>query len=452
MELLVGDIDTQILNPRSCTRGLSIVREVCRARPNGYQFMPKYRQHVWDGYITLMPSLTTFPSGLLSRVQAALAEAHIEVNVRYETEVFPVPGAVFPEDLQGITLRGYQVDAANDLLKAGRGIAHMATNSGKTEVMAAMLKALGIPRSLILLHRKELMYQTAARFNARLGVEIGMIGDGIWREQLITVAMIQTLSARFHEYEPAGNKVLMVDECHHASAARMLGVLRLIPGKYRFGFSGTPLKDDVLSDMRLMAYTGDVISKVSNQFMIDNEYSAKPYIRISVVEEFDKNIWKLSYSDAYDTMIVKNDVHNKRIRNYAQESAGTVLILVEHLEHGRILNGLIANSIFVNGSDTTEYRQGVLERMRSGKGIYIATSIFDEGVDVPNISTLILAGGGKNYARILQRIGRGLRRKEDNRLIVYDFIDDTNKYLLDQSSKRIKTYVNEGFETDLVRL
>ena len=127
-----------------------------------------------------------------------------------------------------------------------------------------------------------------------------------------------------------------------------------------------------------------------------------------------------------------------------------MLILVNQLEQGRLLRDAISNSVFVHGSDDTSYRQGVLSTMRATtKGIFIASPIFDEGIDVPAVDTVILAGGGKGHVKLLQRIGRGLRQKAHNELIVIDFLDDTNEYLLKHSQERINIYEQEGFEIEL---
>lgn len=448
MDIIVGDIFSRIANPMAVPSALALIRGICRARPKGYQYMPKFRAKHWDGYVSLMSTVASFPSGLVEMVKCGLEEKGYRVNLVYAYNKCTYT-TVTDDFLDGITLRKYQVDAANALLSAGRGVAKMATNSGKTEVMAALIKAIGFRKTLVLLHREELLYQTAERFSKRLGIEVGMIGDGNWQPKNVTVAMIQTLASKLKKFDPAGNTLLMIDECHHAPSARMLDAMQRIPGQFRFGFSGTPLSNDVLSDMKLIAYTGEIVVEVSNDFMIEEGFSAKPVINISIVEDLDDSNWEMPYSDAYDRLIVNNETRNKRIAELAKSSSGTVLILIERIAHGKILKKLISKSVFISGSDTTEKRQKALHKMNDG-GVYIATTIFDEGIDVPNINTLILAGGGRSYHKMLQRIGRGLRKKSDNRLVVYDFIDDTNFYLLRHSQRRIDVYAEEGFETTVI--
>jgi superfamily II DNA or RNA helicase len=243
----------------------------------------------------------------------------------------------------------------------------------------------------------------------------------------------------------------MVDECHHLSSKSMMNIVDGISGAYRFGFSGTPLKHDLLSDLKLIAVTGRVVIDISNDYLIKAGFSATPKVYLYTIEDQDKDDWELPYQRAYSELIVKNEKRNQIIVDIAKKAKGTVLILVNIIQHGKMLESMIPDSIFVNGSDEMEKRFGALDAMRTQpKGIFIASPIFDEGIDVPGLDNVILACGGKSHIKLLQRIGRGLRRKESNNILnVYDFIDDTNQYLLEHSDVRIDTYVQEGFETIL---
>lgn len=444
MEIIVDDIYSSVLHPKDHVSALAVIREACKARPEGYQYSKKFRQHRWDGYISLMGGFAKFPTGLLSVVLEKLDERGYKYNLKrngnHTTEMTDVK-------LEGIELRDYQLDAINKLIQAGRGTAQMATNSGKTEVMAGIIKSLGFPQTVVLLHRKELMYQTQERFEKRLGCNIGIIGDGVWEPGNITITMIQTLANKIDGFMLDGNMLVMVDECHHISSQQMLDVLCQIPGRYRFGFSGTPLKYDVLSDMKLMGATGPVVVEVANKLLMDEGYSAIPKIQITRIKWAYKSDEDLKYADAYKKLLVDNFIRNNAIRAQALDANGNVLILVNQIAHGKRLEHMIPGSIFVNGSDTTEYRKMVLDTMRDDKGIFIASPIFDEGIDVPAINHLILAAGGKSHIKVLQRLGRGMRRKDgDNRLYVYDFLDVGNKYLRRHSRVRIDIYEHEGFE------
>ena len=419
MKIVLGDVYSEVQT--NDYRVAGIIRSVCSARPSGYMFMPKYKEGHWDGYISLSNGLK-FPTGLLKRVYNAIKKKGYNVNVLYSSNGKTPHYEVTEDMLDGIILRDYQIDAVNKLLESKRGVAKMATNSGKTEVFAAIIKAI-----------------------------IGRIGDGIKEDGNVIVAMIQTLS-RMDDVELnnifGDNQVVVIDECHHGSAEKMLEVLEKIPGYYRYGFSGTPLKNDVLSDLKLISYTGEIVVEVSNEELIQMGHSAKPKIFVHRIESYVGSV-PVTYFEAYDSLIVRNNIRNSKIATLAAESNGVVLVIVERIEHGVVLqNSMQRYSVFVNGGDSTEDRMNTIDNMRSGVGgTYIATQIFDEGIDIPAIDTLILAAGGKSNIRLLQRIGRGLRKKQgENELIVHDFLDDTNDYLYDHSIDRIRVYENEGFE------
>ena len=450
LSIIAGDVNCSVAQPRNHLHALAIIRNVCRARPNGYQFMPRYRKGMWDGYISLMQGFSKFPTGLLPLVEKTLLEAgynltisaHIPEDAQYTIE---------DDCLNGITLRDYQIEAAQALLQARRGVAKMATNAGKTEVMAAIIKQLHV-RTMVLVHRKELLYQTAQRFEHRLGIRVGKIGDGIQDVQGVTVAMVQTLSKRMHDIDLSDISLVMVDECHHMSSDQHMDCLQHIPGAYRFGFSGTPLKYDQLNDLKLIAATGDIVYEVTNKNLIENQYSAKPKICLCEMIDLERKSWKQKYSSAYEDLIVNNSRRNRKIAKFAKEATGTVLVLVNRLDHGEKLASMIVGSQFVHGSDTTDTRQNILDEMRSGAGgVYVASPIFDEGVDVPALDCVILAGGGKSHIKLLQRLGRGMRKKDRNNvLLVYDFVDNTNRYLYNHSLARIATYEEEEFEVQRI--
>jgi len=443
MDLEIGDITTRVGD----TGALMIVRQICRARPDGFYHMQRYKQGRWDGYISLMTSFKTFPTGLVPMVADALVKKGYTLEFIDHTKTLG-HSEITEDMLNGITLRDYQMEAIETLINKKRGVAKMATNSGKTEVMAGIIKSLRIPNTLIVVHTKELLYQTRERLKERLGIEVGIIGDGLKNILPVTVGMVQTLHNKASEIPELGVvQLLMVDECHHISSNQMLDVLQQVSGSYRFGFSGTPLVYDVLSDMKLLGATGDVVYEISNDFLIKHGYSATPTVIIHTIEDYSVDNWEMEYQPAYTTHIVNNEARNKVIVDISKEAKGIVLILVNRIEHGLALQKAIKGSVFVNGSDSTEFRKETIQAMRTSKfGIYIATPIYDEGVDIPAVDTVIMAAGGKSHVKLLQRIGRGMRRKEGaNQLVIHDFLDDTNMYLLTHSEERIETYAKEGF-------
>jgi superfamily II DNA or RNA helicase len=267
----------------------------------------------------------------------------------------------------------------------------------------------------------------------------------LWDIENVVITMVQTMSQKIGGLDLNGVRLLMVDECHNISSNQMMDVIFQIPGEYRFGFSGTPLKYDILSDLKLIAATGEIIVTVRNKELIDGGFSATPIVHLM---ELHGDGGGLEYEEAYEQLIVSNTKRNRVVRDVAMRSAnGCVLVLVNRIEHGKVLSKMIPGSVFVCGSDATKYRQSVLADMRVKSGVYIASPIFDEGIDVPAIDTLILAAGGESHIKLLQRVGRGMRPKGGaNELHIYDFIDGGNEYFENHSKARIRLYEQEGFE------
>lgn len=438
------------------TKVAKVIQDATCARPQGYKYMPSYKYGSWDGYIRLCKG-NKFPSGLLEQIIHHLEESGLECNIGINRERIwqnkdaPLWTLLHSVMFDGITLRNYQVDATRDLIVNGSGIAWMATNSGKTEIIAAIAKILP-GRSLILTTKKDILYQTAERLGMRLGEKIGIIGDGSLSVERVTVGMIQTLCKKLNDKVELGRlqnmECVMFDECHHVAAKTSQQVMLAIPAPYRFGFSGTPLSYDTLTDLILIGATGPVVVEVTNQDLIQSGISATPTVHMHTVGE--EEYWEEDWQEAYGLGIVNYDARNDLIVQEIQENAGvrSVLILVERMEHGRILKSRLPFSVFVNGSDSVDDRKVALDSLRAGLGnIVIATPIFDEGVDVPAVDMIVLAGGGKGHKKLLQRIGRGMRKKEeDNRLIILDFVDQTNWHLMQHSMARAEIYEAEGFE------
>jgi superfamily II DNA or RNA helicase len=103
----------------------------------------------------------------------------------------------------------------------------------------------------------------------------------------------------------------------------------------------------------------------------------------------------------------------------------------------------------VNGED----RQHLIKRLDKKEILCIvATPVFDEGADIPHLKVVLLAGGGKSPIKIIQRIGRGMRRKTEgeNEVEIYDFLDTGNRYTKKHSVLRRRLYKQEEFDTELL--
>lgn len=454
------ECEIHIHGPTSILKGpypLMAVRQATSYPVEGAQFSKAYKKGLWDGRKHLFKTKTgAFPTGLVDVVRRACEEMNKSVKI-IDHRPKPTPKT---EDfsLHGVEMTGkysYQLDACKKMVEKQQGIVKIATNGGKTECAAAVTGYLGL-QTLFIVTNRELLYQARDRFKKRLNLtdeEVGIIGDGKWEPgSWITVATVDTLESRLNEKYCqeflSSIEVMFIDECHHVGSETWYTVSVLCPAYYRFGLSGTPLDRTDGANLRLIAATGEIIVNISNKFLVERGISAKAEIIFDTIAE--PQIPKKSrYPTAYKKGVSENPELLSRIvewtKVFQQQGLGT-LILVEEISQGKRIDDALWTDAgdqfiphqFIYGEESTDVRQKALEDFGEGRlPVLIASTILDEGVDVPTIDALILAGSRKSRIRTMQRLGRGLRGKK---LIVVEFSNLCHRYLIEHSMKRLEDY------------
>lgn len=255
-------------------------------------------------------------------------------------------------------------------------------------------------------------------------------------------------------------EVFIPDECHHTAAKTWREVSRRCTATWRFGLSATPLNRTDGRSIFVKAICGPVIANITNKELIARGISAKPTINIVEIARAKDPQGKTvhpdgRYSDVYKAGIVRNTYFHKRI---VRDSLGHVelgrptLILVKEHEHGHALVQAFddvgfGRVDFVHGNlDDETFEQAKENFSRGHNKVLIATPVFGEGQHVPDIRSLVIADDFESVILILQRIGRGLRKKKgENKLYVTDYAHTTHRYLSDHSLTRIELYEQEGF-------
>lgn len=426
----------------------------------GYHWSKAFRKGQWDGRKRLFRKRTgAFPTGLVPAVQTAL-QGLGEPVTRVDHRIVPKPSEAGFE-LQGVSFDypyDYQLTTCQKMVNEKQGIIKIATNGGKTEIACAVTQYLRL-KTLFIVTTLELLYQARKRFMTRLGVgerEIGIIGDGIWEPgSWVTIASLSTLESRRNTPECMtllkDCEVMFIDECHHTGSETWYTVATLCRAYYRFGMSGTPLDRTDGANLRLIAATGEVIVDISNKYLVERGVSARGHIIFDKITEpvLKKNI---RYPTAYKQGVVENPQMLRKVIDWTKvfnEVGLGCLILVEEIQHGRLIDdalwtetdGVFIPHQFIYGEESSDVRTKALADFANGNlPVLIASTILDEGVDVPTIDVLIVAGSRKSRIRTMQRTGRGLRGK---RLVVLEFANFTNKYLADHSLKRLQDYKGE---------
>jgi superfamily II DNA or RNA helicase len=433
----------------------------------GSEFNPRYIEGTWDGKKHLFNKRThSFPTGLLPRIINFLKKEQINFKLA-DKRVKPEPSLEITP--HSVKLRDYQELVIQKALKHNRGIIEMATGSGKTLVAAHLIARLKVP-TLFFVHSKELLYQSIEVFQETLKTDIGQIGDGQINIHPITVATIQTViralgeKYQFFDEEDQDDttqvdihkeailravesaQLVIFDECHHLPAESCYTVaMHTENAFYRFGLSATPYRSD-RQDMLIESALGPKIIKINASTLIEQKYLVPPviqYLNIASCQPIENK----DYACIYNFHIVHNPQRNQLIarkcREYAQKGLST-LVLVQQIKHGEELLKFLSEAKFLRGNDTSVTRNKILKEFKENKlKILIATTLADEGLDIPILGCLILAGGGKSETRALQRVGRALRPAPNkHEAVIIDFLDNV-PYLREHSLKRIQIFNTE---------
>ena len=458
MEIIVDNLWSYIYGT---DEELSVVKELLTFVSPASKYVYRFHTGKWDGKIRIY----TFVKSGVIRTWRGLG-VWLGKKLDIQTTYSGMKLVEYKDDWNqlDVELRDYQKDSVEKTIQQNYGLFELATNAGKTFISAAILKAYRDYHCCYLIHRKELFQQSYDYFK-KVGLNPSVIRAGqVDYSSKIVIAMVGTLYSRVRRDTNLLNwwenvKVLVVDECHHGSARTYTKLISCLENsKVRIGMSGTIPTLDSIEGMKLRGMFGEILGKITNENLMQLGYSADSVIlmvrdvwnvglRVKVLDlnkyrpGWEKEYWNICRMEG----IVRNEKRNRVAAEIAVEERkrNGVLIIVDILEHGAILKQMIPDSVFVFGNEPDRIQ--ILNDFKSGLiDVLITSPILEEGIDVKGIKTLIMIGGGKSKRKLLQRVGRGLRKKEEE-LRVYDFYDTEVPLLLRHSQQRMKVYEEEGF-------
>lgn len=363
-------------------------------------------------------------------------------------------------------LRDYQLKSVEIGEQRKTGIFKIPTGGGKTELLPAFV--LRHPcHWLFVVHRKDLMHQAAERFTKRTGLIPGKIGDSEWNpdpDERLTVATFQTLSRALSKKGPEHDKVvqflasikgLIVDEAHTLAAASFLSVAtKCINAYWRFGLSGTPLARGDKKSIFTVACLGPIIYELSPQILINAGLLAVPQIKMIKVPQLAPP--RMAFNDVYKDCVITSQSRNEEILKAVEIAEKPCLLFVKQIKHGENLHKAIRNRgincDFVWGEKDTGQRKKAIQRLIDGDtDVVVCSVIFEMGIDIPDLRSVVIGSGGKSVIATLQRIGRGMRPTKDKSTFqVFDFFDIGHPWMENHSKKRKKAYEKEGYKVELV--
>lgn len=437
---------------------------------NGY--CPKCKiQRWWDGKKHLLRKNGNryfLPTGCLALIQEKFPDFEIEdLRKKPDTQLQEIilHDPKNPNEFRN--LYPEQLIAVNTAVDKVRGVIQSPTGSGKTSIIAGILKRL-VLKAAIIIHNITIAKQLQRELSAMLDEPVGIIQGRSWDEQRVTVVMAQTLSVRLRnakktiEEEKAlnfirSNEILIFDEFHHASSRTWYELAKLFENAYyRIGVTGTAMMRGG-EDLLALASTGEIIYSVPEHDLIDRGLLARPIIHLFVVKTPQISFARgeqQTYPDIYRRGVVENDKINDlaaEIIRYLDSKNLKTLVLFEHLDHVKNIDArLVAvRHVTLTGEDEGEVREQAIKALQSDEvNVILATRIFDEGVDLPALDAVVRMGMQKGKIKTKQQIGRGQRRKNDkeNVVHVFDFFNRCHKKLQKHSQVRIEQYADFGYE------
>lgn len=390
------------------------------------------------------------PFGCLKSIWAMIQKG------TYETK-FNDNGTVMNQNEQiTLPLYDYQEEAVGKMLEAKSGILIGGCGSGKTQCGIEIAHRLG-KRTLWLTHTTDLLKQSMSRAKMLYpGLEVGTITDGkvnIGRD--MTFATVQTMAKLDSDIYKDAFDVVITDECHHISGAptlmkQFLSVIEKIPARYKFGLTASETRNDSLTKSMYCATSVNNLGRFDPAWKID-----KSKIKTLVAER--KEI-ELDTPFCYDMVnpdgtfnyaglvefISSDPKRNESICDVAKgyEAEGRkILILCNKISQCELLHKKLIESgskaVLLVGKVTDKKRSEILNQKIDWNIIVATNSLAKEGLDIKELSVLIIAGIIANKSDTVQAVGR-IERVCDNKPtpIVVDFIDKHIPYLISRSKKR----------------
>lgn len=385
------------------------------------------------------------PRGAIHALRKLAAIDGVEVRCE-DRRLLPSEGlASLPE----VALRDYQARAVAALARVTQGTVVIPCGGGKTRVGIGAVASLRTP-ALVLVHTLDLAEQWRSELRALLGIEAGLVGGGADAPGAVTVGVIQTLV----RWEPerldaflGGFGLLVLDEAHHVAAATFHEIVGRCPARYRLGLTATPEREDGLTPL-LELFLGRPLAIVSHEELVAAGVLALPDIRV-VETGFTFPYFRADDYAAMMSALVADEARNDLVVGAvaADARAGhTCLVLSGRVDHCRILARRVAaagvEAAELTGRVSKERRGELLGRARRGElRVLVATSLADEGLDLPRLSRVFLAYPSRARGRTVQRLGRLMRPHADKaRPELVDFVDRKVPILRRQHLDRRRLY------------
>ena len=432
------------------------------------RYMPQYKLGRWDGKVAFFGIGGTGYVNHLDVITDVLHKSNVEIvdiEDRRETvdlKFDPIASDYWgdktwpkghPAEGEKIRLRDYQVEVINNFLENPQSLQEVATGAGKTIITATLSNLTETyGRSLVIVPNKSLVTQTEEDY-INCGLDVGVyFGDRKELGKTHTICTWQSLNildkkskdgeallslAEFLE----GVSTIIIDEVHQAKAEVLKKLLtqNLRNAPIRWGLTGTIPKEKFEFES-IHASLGPVIGQVTAKELQDKGVLSNCHV--NVVQLIDTVAHK-NYQEELKYLVTNKDRINylgKLLNTISQ--TGNTLILVDRISAGELLQQLIPNSVFVKGDVKLKDRKEAYDEINEGSNhVVIATyGVASVGINIPRIFNLVLIEPGKSFVRVIQSIGRGVRKAKDKDFVQIWDLTSTCKFAKRHLTQRKKFY------------
>ena len=364
----------------------------------------------------------------------------------FKKAIIPKIESVDIKNIDGFTYYDYQEAALKKMIQFGRGIVEIGTSGGKSLILAGFCKTIlenqPNKKILIIVPGLGLLNQLYGDFQGKynIGENTTYFTSSKIRQydesKSIVISNTETLISveetvnLFKDFD-----YVLVDECHTINKdVKITNFIAALKTFNKFGFTGT-LPDVKMHLWSVYGRFGPVIYRKSGHGLREAGYISKVRINIAKLEH------ELKYGDLIDPRekyvyekeyLMRMERRNDFIKKLAKSLNKNCLILVDRIEHGNILYSKISEDkecYFINGGVDAEDRDEIKKRLEEEDGICVIAidRIFSTGISINNLHHIIFVGIGKSKIKVIQSIGRSLRKNQNKEeAVLYDLVDTTH--------------------------
>jgi superfamily II DNA or RNA helicase len=458
--------------------------------PN-YQYTPAYKNKIWDGQIRLFNVLSgKIYSGLLKYVLTFAKERNLTVDYQGD-----FPQKKSKEDIEyfikslklslgdkEIMPHEHQFNAICHAINTQRCLLLSPTGSGKSLIIYVLIRYYlsRLPEDkkiLIIVPTTGLVsqmlsdfedYSNLSSWNAKRNCHTVYSGQAKKSTKRVTISTWQSLyKLPQSEFKDFG--AVIGDECHLFKAKSLTGLLtKLSNAEYRVGTTGT-LDGTLTHKLVIEGLFGPVKKVITTKNLIEKDLLSNINIESLMIEHNGSlsETKSLKYQEEMD-WLVSNHQRNEFITNLVTHLKGNTLVLFNYVEkHGKPLHDMIETKVddskktyMIYGGTDVSQRESIRKIMdKQTNTILIASyGTCSTGINIRNINNIVFASPSKSVVRVLQSIGRGLRKSEEKEMLtVYDIADDLRykkhvNHTYKHHQARLKIYKNENFNYKLTRI